>query len=89
VDRAAYVVAVEFGQVAVEPEDVVVERARLGEGGPSVERHVDRGAGAPQSAGHRFRDSLFVLGNQHTHGANGRSRNVCGSSSSAGLVIRR
>ena len=65
--RAADVVAVELGQVAIEHDDVVRRGERLLQRGGAVARQVDRHALAAQAAGHRVAHPGLVLRNQHAH----------------------
>ncbi len=68
-ERAADVVAVDLGQVAIEHDDVVRSGERLAQRGGAVAREVDRHALAAQAARHRIAHPGLVLGNQHAHAA--------------------
>ena len=72
--RAADLVAVQLGQVAVEHDHVVGVQPRLVQGGGAVVGHVDRHALAAQSAGQGVGDPAFVLGKQHAHRIQGSER---------------
>ena len=67
-ERAAHVVAVQLGQVAVEDDHVVGHDARLVERRRAVPGDVDRHALAAQPARDGTGDPWFVLGDQHPHG---------------------
>ena len=67
-ERAADVVAVQLGQVAVEHDDVVGHDARLVERRRAVAGDVDRHALAAQPARDGAGDPGLVLGDQHAHG---------------------
>ena len=69
VERAAHVVAVHLGQVAVEDDDVVGVDARLVERLGAVGGDVDGHALAAQAARDGVRDARLVLGDQHPHGS--------------------
>ena len=65
--RAAHVVAVHLGQVAVQHDDVVGVDARAVERLGAVGRDVDGGAVAAQALGDGGGDARLVLGEQHAH----------------------
>ena len=66
-ERAADLVAVHPGQVAVEHDDVVVGDGRVRERVVAVEGDVDGHPLTPQAVGNRLGEALVVFDDEHAH----------------------